>query len=177
MGIATSTRDRSSRRSFQGHRQRDFVDNPFCDWRYRRTLSKPDFGTNCRQQGRRSACRRQLVGSSRRARALALTGLGPRAVIAIDFRRYLATTRKNGLLPVVVDAKTHAVLQAAVSADPATRVSIDLESSELTLPDGSRVSFPVDPFARHCLLNGIDELGYILSFEERIEQYEARAAS
>jgi 3-isopropylmalate/(R)-2-methylmalate dehydratase small subunit len=156
--------------------------NLFCDWRYLPDGSpKPDFALNLpSSQGAQVLLAGDNFGcgSSREHAPWALTGWGLRAVIATSFADIFKNNAlKNGLLPVVVDPKTHAALQAAVSADPATRVAIDLESSELTLPDGSRVSFPVDPFARHCLLNGIDELGYILSFEERIQQYEARVAS
>ena len=81
---------------------------------------------------------------------------------------------KNGLLPIVVDAPTHAKLVAAVKANPQAQLSIDLSQTELTLPDGSKVTFPIDNFAQHCLLNGIDQLGYILSFDDKIKAYEAR---
>jgi 3-isopropylmalate/(R)-2-methylmalate dehydratase small subunit len=156
--------------------------NLFCDWRYLPDGSpKADFALNLpSSQGAQVLLAGDNFGcgSSREHAPWALTGWGFRAVIATSFADIFSNNSlKNGLLPVVVDAKTHAALQGAVSADPATRVAIDLESTQLTLPDGSRVSFPVDAFARHCLLNGIDELGYILSFEERIKQYEARAAS
>jgi 3-isopropylmalate/(R)-2-methylmalate dehydratase small subunit len=65
-------------------------------------------------------------------------------------------------------------LVEASRKDVKAQVSIDLESTTLTLPDGSTTSFPVDSFSKHCLLNGIDQLGYILSFEDRIKEYESR---
>ncbi|HYQ15394.1 MAG TPA: hypothetical protein VEQ58_06550, partial [Polyangiaceae bacterium] len=80
---------------------------------------------------------------------------------------------KNGMLPIQVDAATHAKLVAAVKANPKAPISIDLTKAELTLPDGAKVSFPIDGFAQHCLLNGIDQLGYILSFEDKIKAFEA----
>jgi 3-isopropylmalate/(R)-2-methylmalate dehydratase small subunit len=158
------------------------ANNLFCDWRYLADGSpKPDFALNLpTSQGAQVLLAGDNFGcgSSREHAPWALTGWGLRAVIATSFADIFKNNAlKNGLLPVVVDANTHAKLQSAVGADPATKVSIDLESTELTLPDGSKVSFPVDPFARHCLLNGIDELGYILSFDDRIKSYEARAAS
>jgi 3-isopropylmalate/(R)-2-methylmalate dehydratase small subunit len=156
--------------------------NLFCDWRYQADGSpKPDFALNLpTSQGAQILLAGDNFGcgSSREHAPWALTGWGLRAVISTSFADiFQNNSLKNGLLPVVVDASTHALLCAAVERDPKTTLSIDLETTKLTLPDGKQVSFPVNAFARHCLLNGIDELGYILSFEERIQQYEARAAS
>jgi 3-isopropylmalate/(R)-2-methylmalate dehydratase small subunit len=75
------------------------------------------------------------------------------------------------LLPVVVDEATHAWLVA----NPGAEVEIDLPSTTLRLPDGRRVSFPVEAFARHCLMNGVDELGYLLKQADAIAAYERRA--
>ncbi len=112
-------------------------------------------------------------GSSREHAPWALIGWGIRAVIATSFADiFKENALKNGLLPVEVDAATHARLLAALEADPSAEVTVDLESSSLTLPDDSSVAFSVDPFARHCLLEGLDQLGYILSFKDRIEAYE-----
>jgi 3-isopropylmalate/(R)-2-methylmalate dehydratase small subunit len=77
-------------------------------------------------------------------------------------------------LPVEVDAATHARLRALVDADPGASVTVDLETTTLTLSDGTTAKFPIDSFARHCLLSGLDELGYILGFEEQIRAYESR---
>ena len=71
---------------------------------------------------------------------------------------------------------THAKLVAAVKANPKATLSVDLTKAELTLPDASKVSFPIDNFAQHCLLNGIDQLGYILGFGDRIQAYESQQA-
>jgi len=76
---------------------------------------------------------------------------------------------KNGLLPIVVSRDIHAEL----FANPDWPLTIDLAAQTLTLPDGRAVSFTVDPFSRHCLLEGIDELGYILQQEASIQAFEA----
>jgi 3-isopropylmalate/(R)-2-methylmalate dehydratase small subunit len=76
---------------------------------------------------------------------------------------------KNGLLPIEVDADAHAELVAA----PWQSVSIDLATQTMTLPSGRAVTFPIDPFAKRCLLDGVDQLGYLLGFEDRIAAYEA----
>ena len=76
---------------------------------------------------------------------------------------------KNGLLPVVVAREVHAWL----FANPEATIGVDLAAQELTLPDGRAVGFPVDAFSRHCLLEGIDELGYILQQDAAIRAYEA----
>ena len=77
---------------------------------------------------------------------------------------------KNGLLPIVVDEATH----RSLIENPGAEVEIDLASSVIKLPDGSAVSFPIDAFARFCLMNGVDELGFLLSKNSEIEAYEAR---
>jgi 3-isopropylmalate/(R)-2-methylmalate dehydratase small subunit len=75
---------------------------------------------------------------------------------------------KNGLLPVVVDEPTSTWL----TEHPGAEITIDLVNKTVTLADGRSVSFPVEAFARHCLLNGIDELGFLLSQSDRIAAYE-----
>ena len=112
-------------------------------------------------------------GSSREHAPWALLGWGIRAVVATLFADiFKENALKNGLLPVALDAATHARLLSLLEADAAAEVAVDLESTTLTLPDGSTAEFPVDPFARHCLLQGLDQLGYIFSFNDRIEAYE-----
>jgi len=80
---------------------------------------------------------------------------------------------KNALLPIVVPADVHAALFAMVDRDPDTEVTVDLATQTVALPDGRKVEFPIDPFSRHCLLEGVDELGYILQNEAAIAAYEA----
>jgi 3-isopropylmalate/(R)-2-methylmalate dehydratase small subunit len=81
---------------------------------------------------------------------------------------------KNGLLPVAVDPAVLEKLFALRAANPSLELTIDLAAQALLLPDGTRATFPIDGFSRHCLLNGIDELGYLLSLEAKISSYESR---
>lgn len=154
--------------------------NLFSDWRYdAQGQPKPDFvlnkpeaaGVKVLVAGDNFGC-----GSSREHAPWALMGWGVRAVISTSFADiFKGNSLKNGLLPIQVDAATHAKLVAAVQANPKASLSIDLTRAELTLPDGEKVKFPIDGFAQHCLLNGIDQLGYILGFESQIAAFEARA--
>lgn len=150
----------------------------FADWRYTPSGElKPDFPLNAvEKQGAQVLLAGDNFGcgSSREHAPWALTGFGLRAVISTSFADIFRNNAlKNGLLPVQVDAQTHQSLAAQLAQDPQAQVTIDLESETLTLPDGSRAAFPVDPFAKTCLLNGVDELGYLLSFAEQIAAYEA----
>ena len=150
----------------------------FHDWRYLTDGSpNPDFVLN---QPRYAAASALLAGdnfgcgSSREHAPWALTGWGIRAVISTSFADIFRNNAlKNGLLPVILDEDSHqALLDWTVEAPEAT-ITIDLASQEVTLPDGSVVSFPIEPFARQCLLEGVDQLGYIQSFETQIAAYEA----
>jgi 3-isopropylmalate/(R)-2-methylmalate dehydratase small subunit len=117
-------------------------------------------------------------GSSREHAPWALTGFGFRAVVSTSFADIFRNNAlKNGLLPVALDPKTHAALAAQLAARPDAEVKVDLASQVFTLPDGSTASFPVDGFAKTCLLDGVDELGYILRFADRIAAYERRVES
>jgi len=153
----------------------------FADWRYLADGSpKADFVLN--QPGAAGA--QVLVagdnfgcGSSREHAPWALTGFGFRAVVSTSFADIFKNNAlKNGLIPVTVDAATHAELLAALAKDPAATVAIDLAAQTVTLPGGRAVRFPIDAFSRTCLLEGVDELGYILKHEARIAAHE-RAAS
>ena len=113
-------------------------------------------------------------GSSREHAVWALQGFGFQAVVAPSFADiFRGNALKNGLLPVVVD---DAVYSRLVSA-PGSAVTVDLEAQRLTLADGTEALFPIDPFARYCLLNGIDELQFLLGQEEAIAAYERRTGS
>jgi 3-isopropylmalate/(R)-2-methylmalate dehydratase small subunit len=150
----------------------------FFDWRYLADgADNPDFALN-----KPEAKGAQIIlagdnfgcGSSREHAPWALMGWGIKAVISTGFADiFKGNSLKNGLLPIQVDAATHAKLVSTIQKDPHAQLSIDLARSELTLPDGSKTTFPIDGFAQHCLLNGIDQLGYILSFEDKIKAYEA----
>ena len=137
---------------------------------------KPDFVLNRPESagcqvlvaGRNIGC-----GSSREHAPWALLDYGFRAVVSTEIADiFRNNSLKNGLLPVVVDEVTHAWL----NSNPGVEVEVDLPSSTLRLPDGRTVGFPVEPFAKYCLMNGVDELGYLLSKLDAIQAWEARRA-
>jgi 3-isopropylmalate/(R)-2-methylmalate dehydratase small subunit len=149
----------------------------FADWRYDSAGNpKPDFALNKPEANGASilvAGRNIGCGSSREHAAWALMDFGIHAVISTEFADIFRTNSlKNGLVPVLVDEKTHAWLLA----HPQAEVAIDVEHSTLSLPDGTTVKFPLEGFARYCLLNGVDELGYLLSQNAAISRYEEMAA-
>jgi 3-isopropylmalate/(R)-2-methylmalate dehydratase small subunit len=151
----------------------------FADWRYDAAgRPRPDFVLN---QPAAQGAQVLLVGhnfgcgSSREHAAWALLGFGFRAVIGTSFADIFRNNAlKNGLLPVVVDPQTHQRLLNLVAEDPAAQVTIDLATQSLRLPDGSQATFPIAAFTRRCLLQGVDELGYLLGLLPQIEGYEAR---
>jgi 3-isopropylmalate/(R)-2-methylmalate dehydratase small subunit len=113
-------------------------------------------------------------GSSREHAPWALVDFGFRAVVATSFADIFKNNAlKNGLLPVELDAATHRKLLAVLTQTPSAEVTVDLEATRLTLPDGTSAAFPVDPFSRKCLLDGVDELGYLRSLEPSIAAFEA----
>jgi 3-isopropylmalate/(R)-2-methylmalate dehydratase small subunit len=152
-------------------------ENLFADWRYSADGSpKSDFIINDPKMKGRSV---MLVGdnfgcgSSREHAPWALIGAGFRAVISTSFADiFRNNSLKNGLLPVIVDTDTLAQLFSLVEEDPDTELSIDLASQTLTLPDGRTVEFPIDSFSKTCLLNGIDEIGYVMNMSDKIRHYE-----
>jgi len=112
-------------------------------------------------------------GSSREHAPWALVAYGFRAVISTSFADiFRSNSLKNGLIPIIVDQATHKMLFDLIEEVPNAPLTVDLESQTLTLPHSS-VTFPIDPFNKACLLNGVDELGYILGFEEQISAFEA----
>ena len=111
-------------------------------------------------------------GSSREHAPWALTGYGFRAVICTSFADiFRNNSLKNGLIPIIVDDETHKMLFDLVEEVPNAELTVDLASQTLIFPNGS-VNFPIDPFNKTCLLNGVDELGYILGFEKEIAAFE-----
>jgi 3-isopropylmalate/(R)-2-methylmalate dehydratase small subunit len=111
-------------------------------------------------------------GSSREHAVWALQDYGFRAVVSASFADiFRQNALKNGLLPVAVSPEVHRRLLAA----PGQEVLVDVAAATLQLADDSVCSFPLDPFARHCLLQGVDELGYLLAQEEAIGAYEEQA--
>ena len=150
----------------------------FCDWRYdAQGNPKPDFILN---QPRAQGAQVLLAGdnfgcgSSREHAPWALTQFGFRAVVSTSFADiFKQNSLKNALLPIVVPPDVHAELFAAAD-DPEATVKVDLASQTLTTPGGRKVEFPIDSFSKNCLLEGVDELGYILQHEAQIAAYEAR---
>lgn len=149
----------------------------FADWRYGGdgtpkadfVLNRPDAqGCTILVAGDNFGC-----GSSREHAPWALTDYGFRAVVSTRFADiFRSNAQKNGLLPVIVDSTTHGWLLE----HPGAEISIDLESTTLTLPTGEAVPFPLEPFARYCLMNGVDELGFLLARGKEIDAYERRRA-
>lgn len=112
-------------------------------------------------------------GSSREHAPWAITGWGIKAVISTSFADIFNNNAlKNGLLPITVDEKLHRALFDLVERAPNAELRIDLEAQSLSLPDREPYKFAIDPFAKKCLLAGVDQLNYILSFEDQIKQYE-----
>ena len=149
----------------------------FNDWRYDAAGNpNPDFILNQPQaQGAQVLLAGDNFGcgSSREHAPWALTQFGFRAVISTSFADiFKGNALKNSLLPIVVPSDVHAELFAAPSD---ATVKIDLANQTLTTPSGRAVTFPIDGFSKHCLLEGIDELGYILQHETQISSYEARS--
>jgi 3-isopropylmalate/(R)-2-methylmalate dehydratase small subunit len=145
----------------------------FADWRFDADgRPRPDFILNRPE----SADCQVLVagpnfgcGSSREHAPWALRDYGIRAVISTSIADiFFSNALKNGLVPVRIDAATHAWLVA----NPGAEVEVDLDAGRVRLPGGDEAPFAIDPFARHCLLNGIDELGYLLAQLPLIEAWE-----
>ena len=146
----------------------------FADWRYDANgavksdfiLNQPEIaGAAVLVAGRNFGC-----GSSREHAPWALLDFGFRAVISTEIADiFRNNSLKNGLLPIVVDEQTHQWLLD----NPGAQVKIDLETTTLTLPTGATAKFPIEGFARVCLLNGVDELGFLLQQAPAIERYEA----
>ena len=153
-------------------------DHLFADWRYNAdgspqsdfVLNQPEHqGAQILLAGDNFGC-----GSSREHAPWALAGFGFRAVISTSFADIFRNNAlKNGLLPIVVDAETHRLLFEVLEEIPHAEVTVDLAAQTVTMPTGQAVPFPMDGFSKTCLLKDTDELGYLLSFEKQIAEYEA----
>ena len=153
-------------------------DQLFFDWRYLAdgspnpefVINRPEMaGRNVLLAGDNFGC-----GSSREHAPWALMAWGVRAVISSSFADiFRSNALKNGLLPIEVPPEELARLFAIFDAEPGAPVTVDLEAQELRLPDGSSIGFAVDAFARRMILDGTDELGYLLRLEPQIAAYEA----
>ena len=152
----------------------------FADWRYNNDGSpKPDFILNTSEMKGRQvllAGDNFGCGSSREHAPWALTGAGFRAVISTSFADiFRNNSLKNGLLPIIVDRDTHQQMFSLAAEDPDFQVVVDLASQSLTLPDGRNVAFPIDGFSKACMLNGVDEIGYVLGLKDKIEAFESNS--
>ena len=153
----------------------------FCDWRYNADGSpKSDFVLNQPQHrgasvllaGDNFGC-----GSSREHAPWALTAFGFRAVISTTIADiFRSNSMKNGLLPIILTKEDHRQLKEEIQKSPNAEVTIDLEKQQMVFPSGKSVKFPIDPFSKFCLLNGVDELEYLRRFNKEVEQYEAKYA-
>ena len=145
----------------------------FQDWRYRQDGSdNPDFPLNkpqARGCGILVAGRNFGCGSSREHAPWALLDYGIQAVLCSEIADiFRGNALNNGLLAIVLDEAEHRWLLS----NPGTELSIDVREQVIELPDGGRIQFQLEPFARHCLLNGVDQLGFLLQQAEAITQYE-----
>jgi 3-isopropylmalate/(R)-2-methylmalate dehydratase small subunit len=153
-------------------------DQLFFDWRYLEdgapnpafVLNRPEMaGRQILVAGDNFGC-----GSSREHAPWALTAWGIRAVISSSFADiFRSNALKNGLLPVAVPPQELERIGSILEAEPNAELAVDLEASEVRLPDGSVIPFDVDAFARRMILDGTDELGYLLSLEPQLDAYEA----
>ena len=145
----------------------------FYDWRFDANGNKnPAFilndtatdGCEILVAGRNFGC-----GSSREHAPWALLDYGIHAVISTEIADiFRSNSLKNGLLPIVIDEASHALLLA----NPGSEVTVDVSASTVSLPDGNKVSYPIDEFARHCLLEGVDQLGFLRQHSDAIQQFE-----
>lgn len=163
-----------------------FGPNLFDEWRYldhgepgmdnsKRPLN-PDFVLNqARYRGATVLLARENFGcgSSREHAPWALLQYGFQAVIAPSFADiFYNNSLKNGLLLIRLDEKIVAQLFREVEASPGYRIAVDLEAQTVTTPGGETYSFAIDPFTKHCLLNGLDEIGLTLEHADRIRSFE-----
>ncbi len=149
----------------------------FYDWRYSSDgTPREDFVLNTPAAqgaavligGRNFGC-----GSSREHAPWALADFGIRAVISTEIADIFRNNAlKNGLVPVIVDSETHRWLLD----NPGVEVTVDIEKRTLRLPDGREIAFPIDGFSRYCLMNGLDQMGYLLESEAKIKAFEESRA-
>ena len=165
-----------------------FGPNAFDEWRYldhgepgmdnsKRPLN-PDFVLNQpRYQGAQILLARENFGcgSSREHAPWALHDYGFRVVIAPSFADiFFNNCFKNGMLPIKLDAVSVDILFKAVDEAPGYRLKVDLEQQEITAPDGMVYKFEVDAHRKHCLLNGLDDIGLTLQHVDEIKAFEAK---
>jgi 3-isopropylmalate/(R)-2-methylmalate dehydratase small subunit len=157
-------------------------DSLFADWRYDNDGNpNPDFvlnqpfatGVEVLVAGNNFGC-----GSSREHAPWALQGFGFKAVLSTYFADIFQNNAlKNGVLPIVIPENVYNYLVEEDAKNPGqATVSVDLESQSITLPDGESINFPIEPFAKYCVLNGVDQLGFLASADADVSQFEIARA-
>jgi 3-isopropylmalate/(R)-2-methylmalate dehydratase small subunit len=153
-----------------------FGENLFRDWRYTETGSqKPDFALNNPSYkgkilvaGKNFGC-----GSSREHAAWALFDYGFRAVVSSFFADIFKNNAlNNALLPVQVSDQFLSHLLEAIEKNPSTHITVDLENQKVTLENGASESFEINPYKKACLINGYDDIDYLLNLREEIKEYD-----
>ena len=154
-------------------------DNLFCDWRYNPDgTPKPDFilnkpeakGAQILVAGDNFGC-----GSSREHAPWAMADYGLRAVISTSFADiHRNNLLKNGIIPVVVEPAVHA--EALAAGEKNLEFEVDLPRQTLRFASGKQVPFPIDKFSKRCLVQGVDELGYLMSHAPAVAEFEKRRA-
>jgi 3-isopropylmalate/(R)-2-methylmalate dehydratase small subunit len=153
-------------------------DSLFADWRYDNDGNpNPDFvlnqpfakGVEVLIAGNNFGC-----GSSREHAPWALQGFGFKAVLSTYFADIFRNNAlKNGVLPIVIPENVYNYLVEEDAKNPGqATVSVDLENQSITLPDGESINFPIEPFAKYCVLNGVDQLGFLASADADVSQFE-----
>ncbi len=157
-----------------------FGEKLFRDWRYTSddrpkadfVLNDPTYSGQVLVAGRNFGC-----GSSREHAAWALADYGFRAVVSSFFADiFRGNSLNNGLLPVTVSEEFLQATFKAIEADPTLELTIDLEAETITMPGVGSESFPIDPYKKTCMINGYDDIDYLLSKSEVIEGFESKRA-
>lgn len=160
-------------RFLKGTSKAGLAEHLFADWRVQPgfpLLAPGAAGAQILISGVNFGC-----GSSREHAPWALVDFGFRAIIARSFADiFKQNATKNGLLPIALADEACTLIEQLIRANPVAQLEVDLATERVLLPDGSWFAFTIDPFAKQCLANGIDELGYILSFADRITAHEQR---
>ena len=154
----------------------------FHDWRYDADgRPRPEFVLNqdaAREAAILVAGHNFGCGSSREHAPWALAEFGFRVIIGTSFADIFGQNAlKNGIVPVVLPVDAHRELVARLTWDPAATITVDVATTTITLPDGDRLAFPIDSFARECLLHGADEIGFVLRLQDEIARYEREHGS
>ncbi|MBP3419775.1 MAG: 3-isopropylmalate dehydratase small subunit [Marinifilaceae bacterium] len=159
--------------------RKGFGDNVFYDWRYNSdgspktdfAMNNPKYNGNVLVVGNNFGC-----GSSREHAAWAIYGAGFKAVVSSFFADIFRNNAlNNGLLPVQVSPQFLAEIFQAIEADPQTKIHIDLEAQEISLPVANITeNFEISAYKKECLLKGYDDIDYVLSLKDKIEEYETR---